>query len=178
MDKIIYKKLKEEEINEELFSKFNRYQEVKRCWRKHEDKWRLENIPFIEQWSKEEYRFLVKCLKNTIRTKGIVVGAFNKEILIGFVSIESELFGAHKEYVQLSSIHVSYESRGRSIGKGLFIIAIQEAKLLGAKKLYISAHSSEESQAFYKAMGCVEAEEYNEEIASQEPCDCQLEFIL
>ena len=48
MDKIIYKKLKEEEINEELFSKFNRYQEVKRCWRKHGDKWELEDVPFIE----------------------------------------------------------------------------------------------------------------------------------
>ena len=46
MDKIIYKKLKEEEINEELFSKFNRYQEVKRCWRKHGDKWELEDVPF------------------------------------------------------------------------------------------------------------------------------------
>ena len=94
------------------------------------------------------------------------------------LSIESEFFGAHKEYVQLSSIHVSYKSRGRGIGKELFIIAIQEAKLLGAKKLYISAHSSEESQAFYKVMGCVEAEEYNEKIVSKEPYDCQLEFVL
>ena len=97
---------------------------------------------FIEQWGKEEYKFLVKCLKNTIRTNGVVIGAFDRESLIGFFSIESEFFGAHKEYVQLSSIHVSYKSRGRGIGKELFIIAIQEAKLLGAKKLYISAHSS------------------------------------
>lgn len=178
MEKVIYKKLKEEEINEELFSKFDRYQEVKRCWRKDGDKWRLEDVPFIEQWGKEEYRFLVKCLKNTIRTNGVVVGAFDNGILVGFVSIESKFFGSHKEYLQLSSIHVSYERRGRSIGKELFIISIQEAKLLGAKKLYISAHSSEESQAFYKVMGCVEAEEYNKEIASQEPCDCQLEFVL
>ena len=29
------------------------------------------------------------------------------------------------------------------------------AKQKGAKKLYISAHSAVESQAFYKSMGCV-----------------------
>ena len=44
-----------------------------------------------------------------------------------------------------------------------------------AKKLYISAHSAVESQAFYKAMGCVEAEEYNAEHVEKEPYDCQLE---
>lgn len=35
-----------------------------------------------------------------------------------------------------------------------------------------------ESQAFYKAMGCREAEEYNKEHVEIEPCDCQLEFVL
>jgi hypothetical protein len=49
---------------------------------------------------------------------------------------------------------------------------------MGAQKLYISAHSSQESQAFYKAMGCVEAMEYNKRLVSEEPCDCQLEYNL
>lgn len=48
----------------------------------------------------------------------------------------------------------------------------------GAKKLYISAHSSEETQAFYKALGCVEAKEYNSKLVAEEPCDCQLEYSL
>ena len=52
--------------------------------------------------------------------------------------------------------------RGNGIGKKLFLEAKQWAKQRGAKKLYISAHSSVESQAFYKAMGCVEAKVYNQ----------------
>ena len=64
------------------------------------------------------------------------------------------------------------------IGKQLFQMASTWAREKGAKKLYISAHSSIESQAFYKAMGCVEALEYNKEHVEKEPCDCQLEYIV
>ena len=45
-------------------------------------------------------------------------------------------------------------------------------------KLYISAHSAVESQAFYKALGCVEAQVYNKEHVEKEPYDCQMECIL
>ena len=47
-----------------------------------------------------------------------------------------------------------------------------------AEKLYISAHSAVESQAFYKSLGCVEASEYSLYHVSREPFDCQLELIL
>ena len=33
-------------------------------------------------------------------------------------------------------------------------MACEEARRLGADKLYISAHSSKESQAAYRALGC------------------------
>lgn len=52
------------------------------------------------------------------------------------------------------------------------------AKQKGAKKLYISAHSAVESQAFYKSMVCVEAEVYNQKHVEDEPYDCQLECDL
>ena len=42
----------------------------------------------------------------------------------------------------------------------------------------ISAHSAVESQAFYKSMGCVEAEVYNQKHVEDEPYDCQLECGL
>ena len=48
----------------------------------------------------------------------------------------------------------------------------------GAKKLYISAHSAVETQAFYRAMGCVEAQEYNQKHVEAEPYDCQMECSL
>lgn len=51
-------------------------------------------------------------------------------------------------------------------------------KKSGAEKLYISAHSAVETQAFYNAMGCAEALEYSKFHTQKEPFDCQLECIL
>lgn len=91
---------------------------------------------------------------------------------------ENEFFGGSNQYLQLSSIHVSKESRGEGIGRQLLLEACERAKEMGAKKLYISAHSSEETMAFYTEMGCVEAKEYNETLVAREPYDCQLELFL
>lgn len=178
MKNLCYRELKINHIEKSLFKDFNRFQEVKKCWRKEEGQWILKDIGFTEQWGSEEYEFLVKCLQNTIRTGGAVFGAFNNESLVGFVSVENHFFGSQQEYLQLSSLHVSYEGRGMGIGRGLFQLITKKAKEMGARKLYISAHSSEESQAFYKKLGCHEAVEYNEKLVAEEPCDCQLEFIL
>ena len=46
-------------------------------------------------------------------------------------------------------------------GDVFFYQACEEARRLGADKLYISAHSSKENQAAYKALGCVHAKEIN-----------------
>ncbi|ACL68795.1 GNAT family N-acetyltransferase [Halothermothrix orenii] len=175
---IKYKKLTKDEVRLSLFSNFNRYQEVKKCWRKDNGEWILKEICFTEQWGPDEYKYLVKCLKNTIETGGTVFGAFKKNVLVGFASLENHLFGTKNEYLQLSNIHISYENRGMRIGKRLFYLVCERAIEMGAKKLYISAHSAEETQAFYKALGCIEAKEYNEALVSQEPCDCQLEYSL
>lgn len=176
--KVTFELISEPQINRELFRHFNRYQEVKRCWRKEEDGWKLKEIAFVEQWNEEEYEFLVKCLKNTANTGGFVIGCFGDGKLTGFASVEHERFGFREQYVQLSCIHISCEARGRGYGKKLFQYAAQAGKKLGAEKLYISAHSSEETQAFYHALGCVEAKEYNQKLFEAEPCDCQLEYGL
>ena len=65
--------------------------------------------------------------------------------------------------------------RGNGIGKYLFNHAKLWARKHGANKLYISSHSAVETQAFYKAMGCVEASVYNQAHVQNEPFDCQLE---
>ena len=178
MESISYRKLKKTEIEIELFTGFNRYQEVKKCWRKESGEWILKEISFTEQWSPDEYESLIKCLYNTLSTGGIVFGAFHNNLLVGFASVESEIFGSQKEYLEISYIHTSYESRGMGIGKNLFSLVCKKAKEIGAQKLYISGHSSQESQAFYKKMGCVEAMEYNPKSVAKEPCDCQLEYSL
>lgn len=168
-------KIEAEDINGELFSHFQRHQTVTKCWRKIDGKWCVKEIAFIDDWTEEKYIELVACLKNTAATGGIVLGAFSHRELKGFISVEPDLFGKNNEYIDLSSIHVSEDMRGKGIGKELFQLAKKWAKKHGAQKLYISAHSAVESQAFYHSMGCVEAQEYNKEHVEKEPCDCQLE---
>jgi len=175
---INYKKITKDEVELSLFSNFNRYQEVNKCWRKENGEWVLKEISFTEQWGLDQYKDLVKYLKNTIETNGRVFGAFKNDVLVGFASLENKFFGSKNEYLQLSSIHTSYENRGQGIGKQLFILVCENAEQMGAKKLYISAHSSEATQSFYKSLGCVEAVEYNESLVAKEPYDCQLEYSL
>lgn len=173
-----YRNLCADEINRELFHAFVRHQNVTKCWRKENNKWVIKDAPFIDDWTDAEYQILVNCLKNTIISGGFVYAAFCGNHLKGFVSVEPNLFGSTQKYLDLSSIHVSEDMRGKGIGKTLFLAAKEWAKEHGAHKLYISAHSAVESQAFYKAMGCVEAEVYNQEHVEKEPYDCQLECIL
>lgn len=175
---ISYEYLTEPRITRELFRPFIRRQEVAQCWRKENGKWILKEIAFVDDWSEEEYQFLVKCLKHTVETGGMVCGAFENGKLAGFVSVESKKFGSRNQYVQLSCIHVSQQYRGAGIGKQLFAIACSAGRAAGAEKLYISAHSAKETQAFYHVLGCVEAQEYDKELSEAEPCDCQLEKIL
>lgn len=111
-------------------------------------------------------------------SKGFIYGAFCSGKLKGFVSVPSEKIGENKEYMDLTNIHVSEDVRRRGIGKKLFEEATFWAQKQGAEKIYISAHSAVESQAFYKAMGCVEAKQYQQKHVEQEPFDCQLEYSL
>lgn len=176
--KIQYRELNENEICRNLFQQFIRRQNVVKCWRREGGQWLIKDAPFIDDWSEADYQVLITCLKNTIATGGFVYGAFCGGVLKGFASVEAALFGSNGEYLDLTSLHVSEDMRGKGIGKTLFLEAGRWAKEHGGRKLYISGHSAVETQAFYKAMGCVEAQEYNQQHVEAEPFDCQLEYRL
>ena len=173
---MIYRKPESHEIDRSLFRGFTRRQVVTDGLRREGYKWVIKSDPFIDDWSEEDYAFLVTCLKNTLSSGGFVYGAFEQNVLKGFVSVEPKLMAGG--YLDLSSIHVSEDMRGQGIGKALFRAAADWAKAHGAKRLYISSHSAAESQAFYKAMGCVDAEICNKEHSEAEPFDRQLEYKI
>ena len=167
-----------EEVTPSLFAQFNRHQVVTKCRRKTDAGWVILEDPFIDDWTDRERQLLAGYLRHTLDSGGAVFGDFENGVLKGFASVEAEFTGSRGQYLELSCIHVSEEYRGRGIGRALMARAKQWAKAAGAKKLYISAHSAVESQAFYDAMGCREAEEYNPLSVEKEPCDCQLELPL
>lgn len=175
---IEYRELQKKEIDRQLFGEFHRRQVVQDCWRRVQGEWVIQPAPFVDEWSEEDYRFLVECLRATVDKGGLVYGAWEDGALKGFCSVEPEPFGSRKQYLDLSCIHVSEEMRGQGVGSRLFSVACEWAKNHGAEKLCISAHSAVETQSFYRWHGCVEAEEYHPEHTEREPFDCQIERSL
>lgn len=173
-----YQILDEASINRGLFAQFVRHQTVVTCWRQGADGWCQKDDPFIDDWDEGDYSVLIEDLKATVRAGGFVYGAFVDGALKGFVSVRAGLFGGAEGYMDLAHIYVSEEWRRSGIGTALFEAAKRWARAQGAKKLYISAHSAVESQAFYRKMGCVEAVQADPAHVEAEPFDCQLEYVL
>ena len=175
---IVYKELTVCDVDISMFACFDRTQNITKCRRKTAGQWVIKDIVFVDNWSDKEYKERVNYLRNLIESKGYVVGAFFEGKLKGFASVEPALFGTDAKYMNLSNLHISQDMRRQGMGRELFALTKKWAKEHGAEKLYISSHSAVETQAFYKAMGCAEAVEYNKELAEKEPCDCQLECVL
>ena len=173
-----YRPLRQSDLTRALFAGFIRRQRVTKCWRREDGVWRIKDDPFTDDWTERDYAELAAGLRETARRGGFVCGAFCSGVLKGFVSVEAELFGARARYADLSSLHVSADMRGRGAGTALFTLAKRWAAARGAEKLYISAHSAAETQAFYRSRGCTDAAELSMAHVEREPYDCQLECVL
>lgn len=93
----IFHELAECEIERELFAPFIRRQKVHNCLRLIDGQWQVVKDPFIDDWTEKQFAFGIKCLQNTVRTGGLVLGTFLEGKLKGFVSVESEPFGTDRE---------------------------------------------------------------------------------
>ena len=153
-------------------------QTVTECWRKINNVWKLVPNVYEENWSLAQCRKIAEDVVHHINLDQTGFGAFDGERIIGFATVSHRIFGVTARYVQLVCFQITEEYRRQGIGRKLFSMACEEARRLGADRLYISAHSSKESQAAYRALGCSFAEEINEELAAAEPFDVQLEYRL
>lgn len=175
---ITYKRLDHTNFSASSLDGFVRHQQVKECWRRVEEEWKLLPVAFTEDWSQAKCREIAADIVLHMETDQTAFGAFDHGQVVGFATLSHNFFGATARYLELVCFQVSEPYRGQGIGKALFQMVCQQARCLGAEKLYISGHSSKESQGAYKALGCVLAQEINEEIAGREPCDVQLEYAL
>ena len=173
-----YKRLDNHNFTGNALDDFVRHQTVTACWRKTDDGWKLVRNVYEENWPRARCREIAEDMLLHIKLDQTGFGAFDGERLIGFVTVSHRIFGAAARYVQLVCFQISEEYRRQGIGRKLFSMACEEARRLGADKLYISAHSSQASQAAYRALGCTPAEEVNEGLAAAEPYDVQMEYKL
>jgi len=178
METITYLKLTRENFNSNSLDNFIRYQKVEECWRKINNKLVLVPNEFIEDWDLSKRRKVAEAIFKVIDGKNIVYGAYFKDEIVGFIYLSDKFFGRDNLYIELSMFQVSELFRKMGIGKSLFKFACEDARHLGVSKLYISAHSSKESQAAYRKIGCIEAVEINKSIAEDEPFDIQMEYQL
>lgn len=156
---------------------FVRHQEVTHCWRMIDGQWQLLPAAFTEDWSREKLRSEAEEILQVIDHGAAAYAAFDGNEVVGFVCL-GEWLGSQSQYIELVSFHVSAPYRGKGIGRRLFAAVCDEARQRGAEKLYISAHSSKESQAAYHALGCEIAQEIDPVRASREPFDVQMEYNL
>ena len=173
-----YKRLDNNNFTGNSLDGFVRHQTVTECWRKTDNDWKLVSNIYEENWSRVQCRKMAEEVVHHINLDQTGFGAFDGERIIGFATVSHRIFGVTARYVQLICFQISEEYRRQGIGRRLFSLACEEARQLGADKLYISAHSSKESQAAYRALGCGLAEEINEELAAAEPFDVQMEYRL
>ncbi len=172
---MVYKRFAAGEITANFLAAFNRYQVVRRCWRKVEGQWMLKDIGFLEQWDEEELRETSLDLKR-IAENGAVFAACDGHAPVAFAAVEGKPIGSRRQYLVLHYLYTDARYRSMGIGSELFRMALNYGREQGAEKLYISAHSSEESQRFYRRHGCVDAEEIDPHLYELEPCDCHLEI--
>ena len=173
-----YKRLDNNNFTGNSLDDFVRHQTVTACWRKTDNDWKLVPNVYEENWLLEQRRKIAEDVVHHINLDQTGFGAFDDERIIGFATVSHRIFGVAARYVQLVCFQISEEYRRQGIGRKLFSMACEEARQLGADKLYISAHSSKESQAAYRALGCSFTEEINEELAAAEPFDVQMEYRL
>lgn len=180
MTKIPYivSELNKYNFNENSLNGFERYQEVNVCWRMSASGYVLTPVHYVEDWNAQELRDLARRILSELEGGAFACGAISNGKIVGFALLDGTPFGEFCSYATLSELYVSKPFRNMGIGGELFCRVCQKARLLGADKLYVSAHSAEESIAAYKNWGCVLAKEINRKLAEKEPFDLQLEFDL
>ena len=176
---IYFKEIKADELHSNMLQNFNRYQYVENDWYPDENGgYYLVHQPHEENWDDSEKTKIVGKWLSALNNGGKSFGAYEGEKLVGFAFIDGTRLGSEKQYLELLYFHVSYEYRGKGIGKKLFHLCAEAALQLQCKKLYIVASSSEESQKAYHKLGCVYAKERIPYLYEQRPYDVHMEFLL
>jgi ribosomal protein S18 acetylase RimI-like enzyme len=102
---------------------------------------------------------------------GVVIGAFDGELLVGAASLRYRL---EPDMAQLASLHVSQSHRRMGVASALTAEVFRLARESGAKRIYVSATPSRSAVGFYRRQGFELAEKVNEELFALEPEDIHM----
>ena len=179
MPNVTFVPLTGENFTRQSLDGFVRCQQVTECWRMEQGQLVLRPIAFVEDWSLGDRRSRAEHILQTVREGGAAFGAFAGEQVIGYALL-GRVTGRAGQLLLLDSFHVSEPFRRQGIGRHLFDLACGEARRRGLRGLYISACSARETQAAYRAYGCIPApaEDIDPLCAAEEPFDIQMVRML
>lgn len=147
---------------------FKREQKITRIYVRQDDKYVLKEQPGVMDWSLDKKREVARDLTDSAYISYL---AMEGGRIVGFMSLVKELVSGR---MILDLIQVDKDWRGHGIGRILWEKAVEEARLNGARELYISACPSEETINFYRATGARVTDNPIVSIANEEPEDLQL----
>lgn len=159
-------------FGEASMDSFDRYQEVRNVYRLENGQLILKEHPFTENWSPARRR---EKAAEILSGRFITFCAFEDDQVVGELMLIPEL---NENRLIIDSFHVSRECRRRGIGRQLIETAAGYAKSCGAKTLYASCCSAEETICFYMAMGFRPSEHPIPSCVEEEPFDIQMECSL
>jgi len=172
-----YQKLTRAEISK--FSQIDRTETINNIYYKRDGNLILEEEHHeVADWGFEEKQKRISELQDIFERGATFFGAFDENNLVGMSVLNHNPVNSGNSRLNLEGLWVSDNYRGMGIGKALFQLAIQEARKIGAKSLYVSATPSENTVRFYKKLGCRLAEPIDQHLYEKEPEDIHLELML
>ncbi len=139
----------------------------------------LQRIDWTDRELPNGNAWHIRRFRETIAGGGKAFGCFCENgSLIGYATVNADLFGRAEKYVLLDQLFISQPYRKNGIGRELVELCKNQAKEFSAEKLFICAGSSENTIAFYKRLGAVPVAERNEALFAEDPNDIQLEMEI
>lgn len=110
-----YREMKAEEAD--LIKQIDATWFIKNAWRRNSatGKYELIEINWTDYELPNGLRWHLKHYRKTAASGGKIFGCFDKDKLVGYVTLNADVFGVHERYVLLEQLFVSkdYRSRGK-----------------------------------------------------------------
>lgn len=173
------RELGHEDLKGGFLQAFAHEQVYGRVWKRRDGQLRLEAVeaPTVRSWDADKRLWVPEYLEATRSAGGCVLGCFAGEVLAGFLALDGRFGGAEGRTLNLAMLFVDDRYQRQGVGRRLFTAGMERARRMGADTVFLSAVPTEETVAFYFAMGCEDAEEVVPEFVDMSD-DRYLKFSL
>jgi ribosomal protein S18 acetylase RimI-like enzyme len=136
---------------------------------KHDTEWHRP------RWDAAKCRSIADGIISDLESGGVMLGAFDGELLIGLAVLRYRL---EESVAELSGLWVSRDYRRKGVARQLASEIFRLAKDDGEREIYVSAMPSESAMGFYMSQGFRATAKVNEELFRQEPEDIHMRKAL